>query len=120
MGEERLAALEAECARLVTLGASYSSRTRIVMQDVEGNEFCLDWRRSDAPTRLRGTRLAKGYLLRVPGIAMLTTGATSMFVAFRLTLAKSGPSMSWRTARNSASVRQAETNRNLNRPPLRQ
>jgi hypothetical protein len=49
VGEERLAALEAECARLVPLGAV---RTRllydggddscIVMQDIEGNEFCLD------------------------------------------------------------------------------
>ncbi len=47
-GEERLAALEAECARLVPLGATrvdlllddvYST---IVMQDVEGNEFCID------------------------------------------------------------------------------
>lgn len=47
-GEERLAVLEAECARLVPLGAV---RTRllydgvnscIVMQDVEGNEFCVD------------------------------------------------------------------------------
>jgi len=47
-GEQRLAALEAECARLVPLGAT---RVRllydgidscIVMQDIEGNEFCLD------------------------------------------------------------------------------
>lgn len=50
VGEERLAALEAECARLVPLGAvrvellpaddDYESC--LVMQDVEGNEFCLD------------------------------------------------------------------------------
>jgi hypothetical protein len=47
-GEERLAALEAECARLVPLGATrvellYDGvNSCIVMQDVEGNEFCLD------------------------------------------------------------------------------
>ncbi|MFG3343998.1 VOC family protein [Streptomyces sp. NPDC048018] len=50
VGEERLAALEAECSRLVALGAV---RGRLLladgenescqnMQDVEGNEFCLD------------------------------------------------------------------------------
>ena len=50
VGEERLAALEAECTRLVALGAV---RGRLLladeenescqnMQDVEGNEFCLD------------------------------------------------------------------------------
>jgi hypothetical protein len=50
VGEERLAALEAECARLVALGAV---RGRLLladdynescqpMQDIEGNEFCLD------------------------------------------------------------------------------
>jgi len=50
VGEERLAALEAECARLVTLGAVRMRLLRadgfnescLVMQDVEGNEFCLD------------------------------------------------------------------------------
>ncbi|MDH6550612.1 hypothetical protein M2164_004873 [Streptomyces sp. SAI-208] len=49
-GEERLAALEAECARLVALGATRErvlladeyDESCIVMQDVEGNEFCLD------------------------------------------------------------------------------
>ena len=49
-GEERLAALDAECARLVSLGATRverhePSRTgggHIVMHDPEGNEFCLD------------------------------------------------------------------------------
>ena len=49
-GEERLAVLEAECARLVALGAVRVRRlladgvdeSCIVMQDVEGNEFCLD------------------------------------------------------------------------------
>lgn len=47
-GEERLAALEAECARLVPLGATRQrllydgTDSCIVMQDIEGNEFCLD------------------------------------------------------------------------------
>jgi hypothetical protein len=46
-GEERLAALEAECARLVPLGARRERLLHdgtdacMVMQDVEGNEFCL-------------------------------------------------------------------------------
>ncbi len=50
VGEERLAALEAECTRLVALGAARVRLLRadgfyescLVMQDVEGNEFCLD------------------------------------------------------------------------------
>ncbi|MET9087745.1 VOC family protein [Streptomyces sp. NPDC004237] len=50
VGEERLATLEAECARLVALGAvcvqvllaDDENESCIVMQDVEGNEFCLD------------------------------------------------------------------------------
>ncbi|WP_329342835.1 VOC family protein [Streptomyces sp. NBC_00663] len=50
VGEERLAVLEAECARLVALGAVRVQLLRadgvnescINMQDVEGNEFCLD------------------------------------------------------------------------------
>ena len=50
VGEERLATLEAECARLVALGAvrvrvllaDDVNESCIVMQDVEGNEFCLD------------------------------------------------------------------------------
>lgn len=49
-GEERLAALTAERDRLSTLGASLVrvmpgdgvNEACIVMQDVEGNEFCLD------------------------------------------------------------------------------
>lgn len=50
-GEERMAALEAECSRLVELGAHRVERFEpdpprsfgfIVMQDPEGNEFCLD------------------------------------------------------------------------------
>jgi Glyoxalase-like domain len=50
-GEERMAALEAECARLVALGATRLRRDEpappmssglIVMADPEGNEFCLD------------------------------------------------------------------------------
>ena len=50
VGAERLAALEAESARLVALGATQvqvlladeENESCIVMQDVEGNEFCLD------------------------------------------------------------------------------
>ncbi|MFF9060220.1 VOC family protein [Streptomyces sp. NPDC014882] len=50
VGEERLAVLEAECARLVALGAvrlrlllaDEDNESCLVMQDVEGNEFCLD------------------------------------------------------------------------------
>jgi catechol 2,3-dioxygenase-like lactoylglutathione lyase family enzyme len=50
VGEERLAALEAECARLIPLGAARVrllpadgfDESCLVMQDVEGNEFCLD------------------------------------------------------------------------------
>lgn len=50
VGEERLAALEAECARLLALGAvcvrllpaDDDNESCIVMQDIEGNEFCLD------------------------------------------------------------------------------
>ena len=50
-GEERMAALEAECERLVALGATRVKRFEpdppmglghIVMRDPEGNEFCLD------------------------------------------------------------------------------
>ncbi|CAM5240415.1 hypothetical protein GCM10010329_45190 [Streptomyces spiroverticillatus] len=50
VGEERLAALEAECVRLEALGATrgtllladeYNESCQN-MQDVEGNEFCLD------------------------------------------------------------------------------
>ena len=47
-GEERLAVLEAECARLFPLGATRvrllydGTDSCIVMQDIEGNEFCLD------------------------------------------------------------------------------
>jgi Glyoxalase-like domain len=50
VGEQRLAALEAECARLVALGAvrvrllpaDGVEESCLVMQDIEGNEFCLD------------------------------------------------------------------------------
>ncbi|MEV8070265.1 VOC family protein [Streptomyces sp. NPDC004690] len=50
VGEERVAALEAECARLVALGAARvrllpadeENESCLVMRDVEGNEFCLD------------------------------------------------------------------------------
>ncbi|HEY8546828.1 MAG TPA: VOC family protein [Acidimicrobiales bacterium] len=50
VGAERLAALEAECARLLPLGATRlylleadgKNESCLVMQDPEGNEFCLD------------------------------------------------------------------------------
>ncbi|MFB7085862.1 VOC family protein [Streptomyces sp. NPDC056296] len=50
VGRERLAALEAECARLVALGAVHVrtlladgiNESTIPMQDIEGNEFCID------------------------------------------------------------------------------
>lgn len=50
VGAERLAVLEAECARLVALGAvrgqlllaDEENESCQVMQDLEGNEFCLD------------------------------------------------------------------------------
>jgi len=50
-GDERMAALEAECERLVVLGASRLARFEpepplsaghLVLADPEGNEFCLD------------------------------------------------------------------------------
>ncbi len=49
-GEERMAALESECARLVVLGGTRVERHEpgpmgaghIVMRDPEGNELCLD------------------------------------------------------------------------------
>ena len=49
-GNGALAALEAECARLVALGAvrvrllpaGGDNESCLVMQDIEGNEFCLD------------------------------------------------------------------------------
>ncbi|MFC9550078.1 VOC family protein [Rhodococcus sp. NPDC056960] len=51
VGDERMAALEAECTRLVALGATRVARFEpapplqgghIVLTDPEGNEFCLD------------------------------------------------------------------------------
>lgn len=50
VGDERLAALEGECTRLVALGATRvrlleadeENESCLVMQDIEGNEFCLD------------------------------------------------------------------------------
>ncbi len=51
VGDERMAALEAEAERLVALGATRVRRFEpdgrmeagfLVMQDPEGNEFCLD------------------------------------------------------------------------------
>ncbi|GGK00137.1 hypothetical protein GCM10010123_32540 [Pilimelia anulata] len=50
-GDDRMAALEAECARLVALGATRLRREdpapplsagHLVLADPEGNEFCLD------------------------------------------------------------------------------
>ncbi|WP_405896907.1 VOC family protein [Streptomyces sp. NBC_00727] len=50
VGEERLAVIESECARLLPLGAvrgkllpaDGENESCLNMQDVEGNEFCLD------------------------------------------------------------------------------
>jgi hypothetical protein len=50
VGDERLQVLEAECARLVAVGATRlrllladgTNESCLVMADVEGNEFCLD------------------------------------------------------------------------------
>jgi catechol 2,3-dioxygenase-like lactoylglutathione lyase family enzyme len=50
VGDQRLAVLEAEGARLVALGAvrvrllpaDDDNESCLVMQDIEGNEFCLD------------------------------------------------------------------------------
>lgn len=50
VGAERLATLQAESARLVALGATQvqvlladgEEESCIVMQDIEGNEFCVD------------------------------------------------------------------------------
>ncbi|MGC7099162.1 VOC family protein [Amycolatopsis lurida] len=50
VGDERLATLQAECDRLIALGAVHErtlyadeeNESCIVMRDVEGNEFCLD------------------------------------------------------------------------------
>lgn len=50
VGAERLCALETECTRLEALGATKVrllpaddiNESCIVMQDIEGNEFCLD------------------------------------------------------------------------------
>jgi hypothetical protein len=50
VGDERLAALEAECERLLAFGAvrvrlllaDGVDESCLVMQDIEGNEFCLD------------------------------------------------------------------------------
>ncbi|MBD0709557.1 MULTISPECIES: VOC family protein [unclassified Streptomyces] len=50
VGAERLATLEAECERLKALGATFvhllaadeTNESCITMQDIEGNEFCLD------------------------------------------------------------------------------
>jgi hypothetical protein len=50
VGDERLAVLESECARLEALGATRVrlmvadgiNESCLVMADVEGNEFCLD------------------------------------------------------------------------------
>ncbi|MFC4627350.1 VOC family protein [Promicromonospora alba] len=50
VGDERLAVLEAEAARLIALGATHvltqladeENESCITLQDVEGNEFCID------------------------------------------------------------------------------
>ena len=50
VGDERLATLQAECDRLLALGATHvltqladdENESCITMRDIEGNEFCLD------------------------------------------------------------------------------
>lgn len=50
VGAERVAALEAECGRLIALGATRvrllladdDNECCLAMQDIEGNKFCLD------------------------------------------------------------------------------
>lgn len=50
VGDERLATLEAEAARLIALGATHvltqkadeENESCITLQDIEGNEFCVD------------------------------------------------------------------------------
>ena len=50
VGAERLAVLEAEAARLIALGATHvltqyadeENESCITLQDIEGNEFCVD------------------------------------------------------------------------------
>ncbi|MDR7385651.1 VOC family protein [Promicromonospora iranensis] len=50
VGDERLAVLEAEAARLIALGATHvltqladeENESCITLQDIEGNEFCVD------------------------------------------------------------------------------
>ncbi|MBO1330907.1 VOC family protein [Streptomyces sp. VRA16 Mangrove soil] len=50
VGDERLAVLEAEAKRLIALGATHvltqhadeENESCITLQDIEGNEFCLD------------------------------------------------------------------------------
>jgi hypothetical protein len=50
VGEERLAVLEAKAAELIALGATHvltqhadeENESCITLQDIEGNEFCLD------------------------------------------------------------------------------
>lgn len=57
MGDERLATPQAECARPVAFGAVHVrtmpadgiDESRIVMQDIEGNEFDLDRRAANVP-----------------------------------------------------------------------
>ncbi|WP_435824954.1 VOC family protein [Nocardia rhamnosiphila] len=65
VGAQRVAALEAECARLVALGAvrvrlllaDDHNESCLVMQDIEGNEFCLD-RVTARPVIRSGTKRA--------------------------------------------------------------
>lgn len=70
VGDERLAALESECSRLLQLGAvrvrllpaDDENESCLVMQDVEGNEFCLD--RFECPRRVTVTRSSYGQSVR--------------------------------------------------------
>jgi hypothetical protein len=61
VGEERLSALEAERTRLIPHGAVRvrllydGTDSCIVMQDIEGNEFCLDQVTANASSDQRST-----------------------------------------------------------------
>src|SRR3954451_15182563 len=70
VGDERVAVLEGECSWLVAVGATRvqllvadeENESCLVMQDVEGNEFCLARKgREPAPVLVRPSRWAPGW-----------------------------------------------------------